>query len=258
MHQSHDDSESSASGVARLRLVLVVVGVALALVLISSVVLSQQRRSRAEREVAAVRHVILTPVGNNDYGVKLSGDLITVSSPATSTSGNVRIAFWKVGQKPSVDQRSCAVWRDPTGKSQPGLALRLDPGGPGRPARGLIVTQNVWAGVDWTLNLLGMEVGERAPQNAFGTIDVLATLKGPGHSVSTDPWHVCAQVIGRNFSIKAWLGSQPEPSWTSKKGVWHLTVPADWVYSGHAGAYAAHLKPGASREFEDLTTTDLS
>lgn len=258
MNWTRVESKQCESGAARCWSILVVAFASLALFSAAAVVLANQSRSRTAREMASVQHAILAPVRTEDYKVRLRGDLITVSSPGIATSGNVRIAFWKTGAKTSLDQQSCVVWREPTGKSQPGIALRIDPGGPDRPARALVVTQNVWGDVNWTLNLLGMEVGVPPAKNAFGNVDVLETLRGPGHSVSTDPWHVCARVVGRKVSIKTWLDNQTEPAWTSKSGVWHLTVPADWVYSGYAGAYAAHLKPGASRKFEALTTTDLS
>lgn len=215
------------------------------------------RPTHTTHGTAEIAHVILSPVGKDDYDVRLSGDLVTASSQGTLNSGNVRIAFWYKGERASVDQRSCVVWQDPTGKSQPGMALRIDPGSSDHPTRALIVTQNLWAGAIWQFYVLGMKSDEPAAQNAFGSIDVLKRMTGPDGKLSTGPWHVCAQVIGREFSIKTWLMGDPEPAWTSKSGVWHLTVPADWVYSGHAGAYVGHIKPGAFRQFANLTTTDL-
>jgi hypothetical protein len=208
---------------------------------------------RARNATVTVPYEIITPSGGSFYMFRRKRSTITVTAPAESAI-NLRTVFWPTSARRSTDQESCIDWTTPDGRAQPGMALRIV-SGEANNGKAILLTQNVFAQIYFEFYVLGVDHGEFVPK--LGQFDMRRVV-WTGTRMRPGPWHVCARVIGRRFSIKLWLPGQPEPSWDSTgPEVRHLMLPATWVYPGLPGAYIGHIKPNQSFVFEHQTSRSL-
>lgn len=228
------------------------IGASTVIVLLAGAALAV-RTERARNATVTVPHEIVTPSWGSYYTFRRKRSTITVTSSKVHTI-NLRTVFWPASARRSIDQESCIVWKTPDGRAQPGMALRIVPGNADN-GKAILLTQNVFAQIYFEFYVLGVDNGEFAPKlGQFDMRDVVWT----GTKMRPGPWHVCARVIGRAFSVKTWLPGQPEPSWdTTGPEVRRLTLPAKWVYPGLPGAYIGHIKPSQSFVFSDQRTRSL-
>lgn len=201
---------------------------------------------------------VLTPIGKDSYPIVAQGSRIVASSPKTNSSGNLRIAFWRKGEKAVTDQQSCLDWLTPDGRAQPGMALRIVPEGEQSHAKAIVLTQNLWGGALGTFYVLGMEEGVASSDEQIGLFRVSDVVAKTPTTFRKGPWHVCARAVGSDYRIKVWVGTDPEPSWSATHGVWRLKLPTAWVYAGLPGAYVGHILPGEKMAFANLVTSDVS
>lgn len=208
---------------------------------------------RARNATVTVPHEIITPSLGSFYTFRRKRSTITVTAPHERAI-NLRTVFWPTSAERSTDQESCIDWKTPDGRAQPGMAMRIVPGG-ANDGKAILLTQNMFAKIYFEFYLLGVDNGDFAPK--LGQFD-MRDVVWDGKKMRPGPWHVCARVIGRKFSIKLWLPGQPEPSWDSTgPQVRHLMLPAKWVYPGLPGAYIGHIERDQSIVFTNQRTRSL-
>lgn len=209
-----------------------------------------------------------TPGVGEGFEYTTQGDRLTVAAPATNTSGNLRAVFFGADAPESRDQQVCMDWPTPDGRAQPGIALRIRPPTADEPVRAIVLDQNIWDDVLWSIHVLlfdGTTTGELSNLTSLATFEMLDTFYATD-AVPADvvperrpgPWHVCARVAGSTLRFKAWVRDAPEPSWSDSTHARSVELPAEWVYSGHPGGYVAHVHPGRSLDFDNVMSRELS
>ncbi len=175
--------------------------------------------------------------------VQGGGGSVTITAPASNTGDPGRGIFEDGTTPESVDQQSCATWSENSWSgNQDGLALRASD------AHALIVTDNVFpygASANFNFYTWSPDAGAQW----LSSLDLNAQVGVP----MPFPLHVCTQVVGSAWSIKAWTDSQPEPpDWTPGP-----TVPDAWNVAGRPCWYVGHIDPGQHMTITGMTTTNL-
>jgi hypothetical protein len=228
-------------------IVLLVLGISA-----TAVVLERRRNA-----VLTVPHRIITLNHGDYYRFERRRSTIKVLAAPENHFGNLRVLFWDRDATRSVDQQACVTVPTPDGRSQPGLALRIDPGDGTSPKRSLIVTQNIWDGALWKFWLLDVDGSGKNPAGSpIASLDMYSSLFDQHFKLLPGPWRICARAVGTDFSLKVWKLGTPEPAWGSSR-VAHATLPSRWDVPGLPGAYIGHIKPEEQMTFTDLTTQEL-
>jgi len=182
---------------------------------------------------------------------------VSLSAAPTNVGGNLRAAFFPVGQSLLTDQQSCATWVGPAGPAtlpQQGLLLRLRT--VDRATSAITVTKNIWAGIVsnlnvnlWTIPATGPETLVNAAALDFSEV---VYRSGPSQQISGFPWHVCARVEGPMLTVKLWAGDESAPRWDDPASTRRMTLSAAWVYPGNSGWYIGHLQGGMTFSYTNL------
>ncbi len=217
------------------------------------------------RPVPSGHAATLTSATDQHYAYSGDGSSVTATMGTEATDRNIREVFWPPGTSFAADQQVCATWWDPAlspdrPHPQPGIALRVHPvgsgpNGVGTGLRAITVNQNVFAGAVWTVwvNLWDTSRSDRPfPVAKANLFDIVAV---DDHTM-LQPWRVCARARGTTVTFKVWTGDR-EPSWRDGDHVRTAELPADWKVPGYAGGYVAHLHPGGSARFSDLSVRPL-
>lgn len=191
-----------------------------------------------------------------DAGPAEGGGTVLVTTPSTNNGGNLRSVWWFEGERPTVDEESCATWSEYSGPIvQAGVALRVRR--VGSYTQAITVTNNIMWGArnGWNVHLWkggthGELIGQAVLSHSFGS------------SVFTQPplpWRLCARVVGTTLQFKAWslATHAEEPAWTDPGFGTSFVLPRGWVYPGYAGWYVGHLRPGDAAGYRSLRSGPL-
>ncbi len=226
------------------------VGLVLSLVLTAC---QERELTYDEVSTSSMHTKVLTPDAFDHYEFSSRPGGMSVTAPATNTSGNLRMAFWPAQGPSVVDSESCATWASESGGlAQQGVALRMRIYASGR-TRLLTVTRNVWRGGSWIFNFHTWDSAQQPPYTLLGSVSLDGLLR-PGGQLAPLPWHVCGRAVGNRLDVKVWLDGQAEPGYADRSHGGGVALPAGWAYPGKAGWYIGHLQPGASARFERLAT----
>jgi hypothetical protein len=201
--------------------------------------------------------VVLTPDLRDSYGFTDADGRLEVRAAASNRGGNLRMAFWKRTEQPTVDQQACVTWRRFGGPlAQAGIALRIR--GLGRDVQAITVTNNIWSGArnGWNVHLWQLAYA------TFRTLGQVRLTESFGRTTFQQPplpWRICARAVGRSFEFKAWSlhGNPPEPEWGDPVHGGSFLLPADWDRPGRPGVYVGHLHHGETTAFDGLSSAPL-
>ncbi len=206
-----------------------------------------------------LRAAVLTPDGTDGYVYDTIGNTINVSmSRQTAVGGNLRTVFWPADAVSRRDVTSCATWsRESSDRLQQGVAVRISER-PGGGAQAITVTKNVFPFGSWVFNVHVWD-SATARMLQIASVNLAGALSRPGAPPTPQPlpWRVCARVVGRTFTFKAWRVAVDEPAWGDPHFGGSVRLPADAPAVGYPGAYIGHLQPGTSATFVDLTATPV-
>ncbi|QXC60741.1 hypothetical protein KSP35_20845 [Aquihabitans sp. G128] len=212
-------------------------------------------RSAAAPSPAGYDPLPITADGASRFETTVDGRAVVVHAPASNTGGNVRLALVRRGTPVALDQASCVTWHGPnTHNVQPGLVLqarRHD----GR-TQAITVSDNIWYGARWTLNVHLADSAAAEPMHLVGQLDLAGALGRSMLDLEPFPWRLCARIRGTAVTVKAWslADRDTEPSWTDAGHTDSLDVPTTAVHPGRPGLYIGHLTPGDATYFSDPTT----
>lgn len=206
-----------------------------------------------------LRAAVLTPDGTTGYVYDTIGNTINVSmSRLTAGGGNLRTVFWPADAVIRRDVTSCATWsRESSDRLQQGVAVRISER-PGGGAQAITVTKNVYLFGSWIFNVHVWD-SATARMRQIASVNLSGALSRPGDPPSPQPlpWRVCARVVGRTFTFKAWRVAIGEPAWGDPRFGSSVPLPADAPSTGYPGGYIGHLQPGMSATFVDLTAVPV-
>jgi hypothetical protein len=209
---------------------------------------------------AGYQGAFITPEGKDVFGLTVAGTAVTMKAPTTNTGGNTRAVFWREGAVDTADQEVCATWVSHSGVDrQEGVALRVR-SAQGR-TRAITVTNNVVYGARWGFNVHVMDSGSSTPHIKIGgfLLEEVFRPDGPGTTrLPPHPWRMCARVVGSVVSFIVWPTTHAEPAWDDARYGGSVTLPTGWTAVGKPGWYAAHLRPGESMVYDDLTTRAMT
>jgi hypothetical protein len=198
---------------------------------------------------------VVTPDGDDKYGVSGTGDAALVAAPVGNAGSNLRMVLWRDTDAVSADQQSCATFEGSGHDQQPGIALRIRSTG-GR-TQAITVTKNVWHGFYGWFNFHLMDSAALEPFRHFGSADLSAALLLPDGSPRPYPWRMCALVVGDLVQFVAWPEAEPQPAWGDPTRGASARLPAGWDAPGRPGVYVAHLRAGQVIAYRSVSTQPL-
>ena len=206
-----------------------------------------------------LRAAVLTTDGTDGYVYDAIGATIKVfMSRRTAGGGNLRTVFWPADAVSRSDVTSCATWsRESSDRLQQGLAVRISERRGGA-IEAITVTKNVFPFGSWVFNVHVWD-SATARFRLIASVNLAGALSRPGDPPTPQPlpWRVCARVVGRTFTFKAWRTAIGEPAWGDPQFGGSVRLPADAPSSGYPGGYIGHLQPGMSATFVDLTAVPV-
>lgn len=206
-----------------------------------------------------LRAAFVTADPDDDFGITVDGVVTRVTAPASNTSANTRLVFWRTTAPVTADQRSCVSWAEEDTTTshhlQQGVALRIR-AETGR-TRAVAVTKNMWSSGFWTYDVHVMDSAADQPFVRIGRVDVLDVVVRSG-VLAPAPWHLCAQVVGGTVTVKVWPGDVAEPPWGDGVHGGSVALPPGWDAPGVAGWYAGHVGPGQVLDVVDPRIVPLS
>ena len=202
-----------------------------------------------------VRAAVLTPDGTDGYQYEAIGTSVNVSMNRGSASGgNLRTVFWPADAVSRPDVTSCATWSHASSsRLQQGVAVRISQRRGGGVAA-ITVTKNVYLVGSWVFNVHVWD-SATARLHQIASVNLAGALSKPGDPPTPQPlpWRVCARVVGRTFTFKAWRIASGQPAWGDPRFGGSVRLPADAPSTGYPGGYIGHLQPGMLATFVDLT-----
>lgn len=179
---------------------------------------------------------------------------MVIRADRRNKGSNTRTLIWHTGRAASVDQSACTTFTNDAWPTQEGVALRVSTDG--HPGRAITVMKNIYGSATTRFNVqlidmsLPTEHGRITPP--VPGAEFAAVLAGP-----TQPWRLCARVIGDRLDYKVWLAASSEPAWDDPTASRTMTLPQSWVYPGRPGVYLGHLTAGAGATLTAISYTDL-
>lgn len=213
--------------------------------------------------VRPVDHHNLTSKYGLGYGYVWDAHTVTVSAGVPFADDNVRAIFWRRQTPQPADQQACMSWNTVAGPrsggdTQPGIALRIAPEGPGGTAvRAVTVTQDIWLTGIWLFNVHVWDTAKsQRPFKLVRTFDLSDVV---GKVTNTDgviddtmaptPWHICARATGNELTFIVWTRDEPKPSWNDPRHSFTTALPVGWDEPGFTGGYIGHLHAGQKAAF---------
>lgn len=204
---------------------------------------------------ATLRTGALTADGTDRYDVRMAGDELIVSAPASNVAGNLRVALWNDADPVTPDHLASATFVARDHRQQPGLALRVRSDG-GR-TRAITVTKNIWGRAYWRFNVHVMDSAAPEPFRQVGAFDLAPRLLTPGGRARPYPWRMCAEVRGATLRFLVWTPWGPAPRWDDPAAGGQVALPPGWDAPGRPGLYAGHLPAGRTLGCRSVTMRAL-
>ena len=190
-------------------------------------------------------HFEVTPDGAA-YAYSYFNGTVTVTAPPTS-GGNNREFFWASDGVIESNTTACATFSGGQDLDQPGIAMRISDDG----NEAVTVTENVFSGDGSPRNQFNFQTWDTANNPAFTDFGT-ATVSALPTSPSTWPLNMCAQITGDLVQFVVWT-SGTQPAWGDPTWGGQATLPSNAPPSGQTGFYVAHLTPGTTLEYSNLT-----
>lgn len=211
--------------------------------------------------VADLRIAAMSVDGTDSYVYTPDATGLSIAAAPGNTGAETRQVYWdtKTWYR---DLEACQTWdsipdvstpeklANPVGEVwQPGVALRIAPTPSGDQVRALVTNLNIWALAYWSVQVNFWQTTPTGQLNitainAFDMSAVLGSLLVGDGTLAAPPWHLCSRVVADQLTFKIWTGDDPEPAWDDPVHARTVTLPPEDVYSGYAGGYVGHIKPG--------------
>jgi hypothetical protein len=189
-------------------------------------------------------------VSNNgtpySYANPSTGTVVVTAPPTSGT--NQREFFWDGGNPTEADSTVCATFASGQGNDQQGIVLRLH-WSPNN-TTGIDVDRNIFLGAYNDFNYHTWSTANGDPSSSQFANTVLPALPV---APAVYPLNMCARTQGDVIQFVVWLPGQAQPVWGNPTWGGQATIPAGAPTSGQGGLFAAHLTPGTSMTYTNVS-----
>ena len=197
--------------------------------------------------------IAVTPDGT-PYAMTSPSPGTAVISASPTSGGNNREFFWAASDLVEANATSCATFANGSGIDQQGIALRINTGGGHTQA--LTVTRNIWLDEFYYFNFHVWDTANTSsPFTLLGSVNLQPYL---GTTNAVYPLNMCARTSGGLLQFIIWKQGQSPPSWNTTTQGGSVPIPAGAPATGQNGWFAAHITPGTSSLYTNLTVDGLT